>query len=362
MSRTTVEGGFVIEHVTPAFLTHVLQADDVLGGARRVEKARQRRVAMDTGLASALHRVEYETDDGGMGSVFVKLPSSDPDARQAMDAIGGYDRELVFYEHIAHRAPLRAPRAHHVGRGRDTADFMLVLEDLQGWENGNHFDGLSMSRARGTLSALAGLHAWSSDPSRAPGVQDLVASLDNARYRTSMPALFASGWPVYLEHARRRPSNRIDEFARSFRDHFPALLDGLTERDELIHGDIRADNVLFRDDQVAIIDFQMMARATGLTDVAYLVSQGMTTAERGGRDRELLEAYLQAYASAGGASYPLVDAWRHYRLGVLMGFAFPISPLYRWDTLSSAIQELCLRLVARSIATIEDIDALGAIA
>ncbi|MBS1892961.1 MAG: aminoglycoside phosphotransferase, partial [Actinobacteria bacterium] len=83
--------GYTIEDVTPAWLTEVLRADGVLAAEDRVTSAHARQIAMDTGFASLLYRVEL-TSERGPASIVVKLPSSEPAVREAMGAVGGYDR------------------------------------------------------------------------------------------------------------------------------------------------------------------------------------------------------------------------------------------------------------------------------
>jgi hypothetical protein len=350
--------GYTIDIVTPAWLTEVLRADGALGPTARITSARAEQIAMDTGFASLLYRVEL-AGDGGPESVVVKLPASEPAVREAMGEVGGYDREVVFYREIAGLAPLRAPHAYHVGQGEAAGDFVLVLEDLRGWENGNHLVGLPIGRARAALERLAQLHAWSASDVVAASVDSFVPTLDDPRYRAIICGLFEAGWPVYQERARRPIPAGVEDLAASFGEHFGTFVAGLTQRLELIHGDIRADNMFFRGDEVAMIDFQLLTRGSGIADAAYVISQGMTTAERDGRDKELLDHYLRAYAAAGGHQFDEQEAWRHYRLAVLMFFAFPVTAMHTWDQLPDTAQELCLELTERAIATIEDIDAVA---
>lgn len=110
--------------------------------------------------------------------------------------------------------------------------------------------------------------------------------------------------------------------------------------------------MFFRGDDVAMIDFQLLTRGSGVADAAYVIIQGMTTEERDGRDEELLDHYLRAYGAAGGRRFDAADAWRHYRLAVLMFFAFPVTAMHTWDQLPDTARELCLELTERGIATI----------
>ncbi len=75
--------------------------------------------------------------------------------------LGGYRRELAFYREVAGRAPMETPHVYAARMVDGTADFVLLLEDLQHWDNADHLAGLSMDRARVCIDALAGLHAWS---------------------------------------------------------------------------------------------------------------------------------------------------------------------------------------------------------
>jgi len=117
------------------------------------------RIAQDSGFSSLLYRLHL-TGDGVPPTLIAKLPAQS-EARGAMEMLGGYRRELAFYQEIAGRAPMQTPRVYTARMVSGTADFVLLLEDLQHWDNADHLAGLSMGRARVCIDALAGLHAWS---------------------------------------------------------------------------------------------------------------------------------------------------------------------------------------------------------
>ena len=131
---------------------------------------RVEQIAQDTGFSSLLYRLHLTGDPGVPSTVIVKLPAQS-EARWAMDMLGGYRRELAFYQYVAGRAPISTPHVYAAGMVEDSADFVLVLEDLRDWDNADHLAGLSMHRARLCIEQLAGLHAWSITAADADGAR-----------------------------------------------------------------------------------------------------------------------------------------------------------------------------------------------
>jgi hypothetical protein len=349
-----------VEDLDAAWLTSALRADGTIGADAEIAGVRPERIAVATGFSSELYRLHLTGAGGVPASVVAKLPTTTA-VREAMDMIGGYAREIAFYGQVAGRAPLRTPRAHVALMAADSTDFVLVLEDLGSWENGDHYAGLPLDRARGCIAQLAGLHAWSTDTENA-AIAEAFPSLDTPIARQAFPALFAKGWRIYRDHARETIPAVIAGYAERFGGHAGVALGALTERQMLVHGDIRADNLFFDGDQIAIVDFQLAACATGIVDVAYLVSQGLTTQERGGRDEQLVREYLELLAGAGVRDYRFDEAWRDYRVAVAFFLVFPLTAIRGWALLPKRSRELCLRLIERSTATIEEIDALAVFA
>ena len=145
---TEVETGIPssIEEVTPGWLSAVL--------GHTVTGARAERIAQDSGFASLLYRVWLTGGTGLPETVVVKLPGSQ-EARGAMELLGGYRRELEFYRRIAGRAPMGTAGVFVAESGSSASEFVLVMEDLRGWDNADHLAGLTMDQARSALSGLA---------------------------------------------------------------------------------------------------------------------------------------------------------------------------------------------------------------
>lgn len=329
-----------IEEVTASWLTEAL--------GTKVTAVRAERIALDTGFSAALYRIHLNGSDDVPETLIVKLPA-DSLARGGMEMLGGYHRELYFYRHVAPDAPIATPHCH-VAR-MSGPDFVLVLEDLRDWENADHLAGLSLPRAQLCIQQLAGLHTWSADVDEA--VLQEFPSIDSTLTRDLFLPAFAPGWQLYRDHTRRPVPAATAAFAERFADLAPAALTALADRNMLLHGDIRADNMFFREDALKVVDFQLTVRGAGAADIAYLVSQGLPTEVRRGRDEELVREYVSQVDG-----YTFDEAWRHYRLATALLLYMPVVALLTWDVAPERSRQLCLTLIDRAVAAIEDIDAL----
>ena len=337
-----------IDDVTPQWLTAVLDGATVTA-------VRAERIAEDTGFSALLYRLHL-VGEGAPSSVIVKLPA-ESEARRAMELLDGYQRELSFYRHVAGAAPMQTPRVYAAHMTTDSADFVLVLEDLCDWDNADHLAGLSLDRARLCIEQLAGLHAWSSD-GRNAAVLEAFPSMDTPIVRDLLIPAFGPGWQIYLDNSSVRVSASVARFAEGFAGRAVTALPALTERDMLLHGDIRADNMFFDGDRLKVVDFQFAARGAGAADIAYLVSQGLPTEVRRGHDEALIREYLAHLSADGVTDYSLDEAWRQYRFAVAYLMVLPVITLNGWDAMPERSRALCLKLTERAVATIDDIDAL----
>jgi hypothetical protein len=335
-----------IEDVTAPWIGEVLGAP--------VDEVRAEQIALDTGFSSRLYRVHL-TGERLPASVIVKLPA-DSEARGAMEMMGGYVREVAFYREVAGRAPTGTPAVHVARMAPNGTDFVIVLEDLYDWDNVDHLAGLTLDHTRLVIAELAALHSWSTEPPNI-GFGQSFPRIDTPMMRDVLPAVFAAGWQVYRERSDSPVTPSVSRHAEHFAQRALTALSALTEQGMLVHGDIRADNVFFAGDRCKIVDYQMTARGVGAIDIGYLVSQGLPTAVRSGRDEELVREYLDAVTARGVGDYGFDAAWRHYRFAVAYMMVLPVVALVGWDVLPERSRRLCLTLTDRAAATFEEIGA-----
>lgn len=337
-----------IDEVTAQWMTDALSGDDT------VTSVHAERIAEDTGFSARLYRLALTGDDALPASVIVKLPA-DSEARGGMELLGGYRREVAFYRHIAPHAPISTAHCHIARIDGDT--FVLVLEDLRDWDNADHLVGLTIERTRLCIQTLADLHAWSLQGSRIAAMQEFP-NIDNPLTRDLFLPAFTPGWQLYLEKTAQPVPGTVARFAERFAGLAPQALDVLSQRTMLLHGDIRADNMFFRDDELKIVDFQLSVRGAGAADIAYLVSQGLPTSLRRGQDEPLVREYVQALEGRGVTDYGFDEAWRDYRFGAALLLFMPVVALLTWDVVPERSRQLCVTLIDRAVAAIDEIAAL----
>jgi thiamine kinase-like enzyme len=177
--------------------------------------------------------------------------------------------------------------------------------------------------------------------------------------RNLLPTAFEPAWAIYCEKASAPIPDAVAKYAQRFAEFAPVAMDALSERPMLIHGDIRADNMFFAGGQLKVVDFQLAANGAGASDIGYLVSQGLPTEVRRGQDEVLVREYVDQLAELGVTDYSFDEAWRHYRFAVAYFVVLPLMPLLGWDSLPERSRQLCMRLVERAVATIDETDAMA---
>ncbi|MDT5359024.1 MAG: hypothetical protein QOC69_786 [Mycobacterium sp.] len=340
-----------IAEVTPDWLTAVLRADGAIAAEGIVTGVATEQIAVGTGFLSDLFRLRLQGD--GPDSLILKIPATSALYRATAQGANVYEREVVFYRDLARSCPLRTPHAYYA-EFEESGAMVLLLEDLRLLEAPDHLEGLQLGRAGLVIDRLAEFHAWGASPNRPPldpalfpAVVDQVGQLG---------AVVPLGWEIYLANRRHDHPPAVDLLVERLPDLTHGLAASLTAPACLVHGDLRVDNLFFAGNDVAVVDFQFCTRASGVYDVAYLLSQGLDSTVRRGRDRELVGRYVRALGSAG----LVIDddtAWDQYLRATALLVVFPLGAILGWPTLGERGRDLVLTLIERWAAAAVDGEA-----
>lgn len=355
MERDTPTGP---DEVSAEWLTSVLRADGTITDQQTVAAVTPEQIAVGTGFLSDLFRLHLAGD--GPGSLVIKFPASNELYRGIGEASGVYLREIEFYRDIASHCPLPTPTAH-VAEVTDEGVGVLLLEDLGELWGPDHIDGLPRRETELVLTALAKHHAWGANHFDPDQQSSLVTSITERFLgpdgdKDPAPTIEA-GWATYHDNKRSKHDAAIDRLVNRLPRIVPDLVASLAEPACLLHGDLRVDNLFFDDTRIVVVDHQFPLRGSGLYDVAYLVSQGMSAAERRGSDHELVDHYTSA-ANAAGLALDADRAWSQYTDAVLLLLIFPLGAMLGFSILGDRARDLVLTLVERWIATVTDLDLI----
>jgi Ecdysteroid kinase-like family len=167
---------------------------------------------------------------------------------------------------------MATPHVYAAAITEDSANFVLVLEDLRDWDNADHLAGLTMHRARLCIEQLAGMHAWSVTTADAAALK-AFPNLDTPIVRQILHPGFEFGWRAYRDMSTVAVPAAVARYAERFVELALKALAASTERPMLLHGDIRADNMFFDGDLLKLVDFQFASRGVGAADGGYVAGR-----------------------------------------------------------------------------------------
>lgn len=304
-----------IEDITAAWLADAMGLD--------VESAAIERIGVGIGVSSALYRARL-TGPGCPETVVVKLPALDEAAVFTSTMLRMYTREASFFGELAHKAPLRVPICHHLSVDHETSQFVLVMEDIGGLRPVDQVVGMSIADAERAIDGLAAWHATWWRQADVLAETGLTVSLGDEIYKAVLPLVFGEGWEKL--NAELELPERILAVGPHWSAAMPRLLDGLAEEPTtMTHGDFRADNLFFEaDGSVAVVDFQLVGTGRGAYDLAYFITQSITSEDASQHERSLFGRWIAALEAAGVPEGDLETAWDDYRAAALFCLAYPV--------------------------------------
>lgn len=310
------------------------------------------------GEVARLH-VTYRTAPAGApDSVIVKIPTQNPDVRAMLGPARVYERESRFYQQLAGRPEVAAPRCWYAGIDAAADEHVLVLEDLSGWRNGDQAAACSVADAHRALSALAAFHAAFWESESLPHL-DWLPAINAEINKVTAEAVYATSLPGFLEVFGDSLTPATKAMAERYGSNIRQLLDRLEALpNTVVHFDFRLDNLFFDgtpEAPVRLIDFQAVARGGGAYDVGYFLSQSLDIEDRRTHEAALLDTYLATLAAHGVSGYERDRLEQDMRIGMLYSWIIPVMAVGGGFDLSD---ERALRLwkavVARSQAAITD--------
>lgn len=347
-----------IDDISPAYLTEAL--------SQPITAIETEPVGVGVGLIGQLYRVTPTYGEGGSGpaTFIVKLPGPTEESRFVAQVLQMYEKEAGFYRDLAEASAVTTPASYHVTFDPETHDFVLILEDIARFRQADQIAGLEFADAKVAVRELARLNAaWWEHPDLLAGAY--LRPMTESPFPEAVTMSYEGSWPNAVERFGDLMNDEIKEYGARYGSLFrwfcEQLCDGAVT---MSHGDWRGDNLFFTDDPanpMVAVDWQLITVAKGIKDFGYFVTQSLAPEIRAAHERELLQIWLHELATNGVTGYEFEQAWEDYRLTVAWAFVYPIIGAngLAEDDIRGA--QLARTMLTRSIAAINDLNALDVI-
>jgi hypothetical protein len=306
--------------LTPGYLTGALAGHLGAGAVTAV-----RAEPVGTGQVSDSFRLHLAYDGPARlpPTMIAKVPAADQASRGAARAFRTYEIEASFYAEVAAGLPVSLAACYFAAYDPGPDEYIVLLQDLAPAEPGDQLAGLSADEAAAALEELAALHAagWESDA--------LAALPWLNRNTPDSAALLASVVTQLYPGFRERFTGRVEPDTLPLIDAFvpraPGYLGGIgaDQPRTLVHGDFRADNLLFGRPRPFVLDWQTCSYGAAAGDLAYFLASSLQVPERQRHEQDLVGVYHGALTARGiGLSWD--DCWSGYRRSAFGGIVMDI--------------------------------------
>jgi len=337
------------EDLTPEWLTATLREGGHLAAGGAVTAVRQEVLGEGEGFMGDIVRLRLSYEGAeGPASVVAKMPRLEN--RAFGELVGVYERESCFYEELTGHVPVGVPRVYYSdfdrnavsdrqkgalslanrtpqwlmprvtrmalwAAGRRKRRYLLLMEDLGDAQSGDQLAGTDVERCATVLQWAAKLHAALWESPALQGRYWLVPLAGDSRIRQSMflemQGTFRERHPDLFDEEAGRVIDWVSE-------HGATAIERMEEEapETLVHGDLRLDNLVFREGEPVFFDWQAIRRGPSAYDVAWFLS-GASEDLTPGDETELLRTYHAALEEHGVRGYPFEAFARHYQLGLL---------------------------------------------
>lgn len=266
--------------------------------------------------------VEYAEPGAGPTTMIAKVPAAEESSRMGARLTRTYEIEAGFYRDLASTLPVRTPACYHAAHDVETDAYVVLLEDVAPAVQGDQLAGCSVDEIAAAVDELALLHGprW--------GDESLLdISWLNRAHEEQLDgtvALVNYAVPPFREHYRTlvapETMSAVDELTPllgSYLRHRPAPW-------TIIHGDFRADNLLFGGDRVVVVDWQTVGLGPGAGDLSYLLGASLTPELRRQHEGELVDRYVARLYDQ-GVEVGRADVWEGYRRWAFGGLVMAVA-------------------------------------
>lgn len=258
---------------------------DTLGIA--MSNLQAERIGADRGMLGEVFRLTFADAAGIPKAIIAKFASDREEARASALKAGIFLREISFYRDIAPITKSRTPQCFGAWYDNETAEFLILLENIVFDHSVDQIQGISRVEAELMMIELARLHIPASDLG---DTGTSIFSFTEPRRLVNQKMFIERGWLQMQPHLENSQHWSVAE-----------LVDGLVAAHNrtsnlpqvFLHGDVRADNLLFSRDrsEVVLVDWQGACTGARVWDLSYFLTQCLTVENRQAWQKDLIQNY-----------------------------------------------------------------------
>ncbi|CAN5741185.1 MAG: phosphotransferase [Ilumatobacteraceae bacterium] len=266
--------------------------------------------------------VDYAEAGTGPATVIAKVPAAEEASRAGARLTRTYEIEASFYRDLAPGLPVRTPHCHHAAHDPETDAYVVLLEDVAPATQGDQMAGCTVEDIAAAVDELALLHGprWGDaslldlDWLHRAKPEQLAATVDLVGYTVG----------PFHEQYRDLVTPQTMDVLDELTPHLGAYLRHRPEPWTIVHGDFRADNLLFGGPRVVVVDWQTVGVGPAAGDLSYLLGASLTPELRRRHEGELVDRYVGRLGEQGVA----VDRdalWEGYRRWAFGGLIMAVA-------------------------------------
>jgi hypothetical protein len=351
------------DDITPEWLTGTLCADHP--GAQVVEHQLE---PFEEGTTNRTRmRITYNDAgiDAGLPTKLFCKATQGLANRLTLGLSGGAEAEVRFYQHVRPLLDLEAPPGLFANFDSQTANSIVVLEDIADSVSEFCTQNTTINRAQieDALGLLATLHgAGYSDRRLREQFGHFIS------WRQFFTNIQVFGLKEGSEEGFRRAEDLVPTRLYKRQDEiWPATIAAVNHAHTLpltlTHSDVHLKNWYVTDSgAMALSDWQCTSQGHWGRDFGYALATSLTIEDRRTWERDLLAHYLDRLHAAGGPKVDLDEGWLHYRrqlMSALTWWTITYNPAPGMPDMQP--METASEFVKRLATAIDDLDSLDSL-
>ncbi len=321
--------------ITSDWLTQALSSSKIFENTQ-IASFRMQPIGVKQGFTGSLFRLELsyvESNNDVPKSIVVKFSPTEFDYREAIKDFNM--REVNFYELATTESQLPLVDCYYSEFDADTSSSILLIEDLSNVQTIEFLDGCNIEDAKIVVQALAQLHVrWWNSP-----------QLEKISWLSSFHTWdFVDWWQQYPHELHTLLPNldipdSIFKVGGKVMSNLPSIINRLEgSPTTLIHRDIHVDNILFEEQSIyrsaRIIDWQLVGRGLGISDIAYFMISSIPPKQRQQAEHDLVKMYHSNLEQAGIDDYSFKQCWADYKFSAVAKLLITVAATLRADNTS----------------------------